>query len=219
MLNIEKTVRMLISHPIFASLQEEKVEAIASDQRCSYVTAASGQSVTESDNFVPALCLILSGTVLVYRKGGGLPVLLQKLGEGKLFGAASLFSGEGGYVTEIRAGSDCTVFSIPCQLIDELIRTEPSFAISYITFLSEKIRFLNKRLSELSAPTIEQKLAIFLLRNDGAVAPNRSQFASVLGIGRASLYRVLDELRDKGLIGIYGKDIVISDRNGLMKLI
>jgi CRP-like cAMP-binding protein len=96
---------------------------------------------------------------------------------------------------------------------------EPSFALDYVAFLSGKIRFLNERLSELSAPSALQKLSSYLLKDDGRIALSKVQLASALGIGRASLYRALDDLTEKGYISSDGKSVTVIDREGLMSLI
>lgn len=211
--------QLLKAHPIFASVSDEKLDSISRDPRCFTVTTRGGEDILDDEHFSPALGLIITGTVLVYRKGGGLPVLLQRLEEGKLFGVSTLFSKSKDYVTELKAGSDCRVFFIPAVIVRELLSTSAEFSSDYIAFLSGKIRFLSERISELSAPTIVQKVAVFLLRGEGRLAPNKVQLASALGIGRASLYRALDELSEQGLISLEGKNVVITDREGLIKLI
>ena len=71
----------------------------------------------------------------------------------------------------------------------------------------------------LRSPSALQKLASYLLKDEGRIALSRVQLASALGIGRASLYRALDELTDKGYISSDGKNVTVIDREGLMSLI
>ena len=217
--NETKIADMLSNHSIFSSLSKDKICTICDDPRCSIVSSVQGKNIINSSSQSSALGLILEGTVLVYRKGNGTPVLLQSLSEGKLFGASTLFSDSTDYLTELKAGSNCSVFFIPSEIVTELIMSEPSFAIDYVTFLSGKIRFLNERLNELSAPSTLQKLASFLLRGDERITVSKVQLASVLGIGRASLYRALDELVERAYISTDEKAVTIIDRNGLISLI
>lgn len=211
--------QLLTANPIFSSLSKETADRLSSDPRCFLVSAKCGHNVLSDESIPPALGLILSGTVLVYRKGGGLPILLQRLEEGKLFGSSTLFSDNCDYVTELKAECDCSIFFIPTVIVRELINASPQFSLDYISFLSGRIRFLNERISELSAPSTVQKLAAFLLKGNESIAPSKVQLASALGIGRASLYRALDELCEKGLIRLDGKTVEITDRDGLSKLI
>lgn len=210
---------MLKEHSIFSSIDDKIIKKISRDSRCILSFSKVGEDVIKGNEHSHALGLILEGTVLVYRKGGGNPILLQRLNKGKLFGASTLFSPSGDYLTELKAGSDCTVYFLPFELVRELIVESPSFALNYISFLSGRIRFLNERLSELSAPTATQKLASYLIKGNDRIAVSKVQLASALGIGRASLYRSLDELSEMGLIASDGKNINVIDREGLISLI
>ncbi len=213
--NGEITV-LLKKHPIFGSLDDKKLAKIISDKRCKTDSAVDGEEISANGL---GLFLITSGSVLVFRKGTGLPVLLQRLEKGKVFGAASLFGNENEDVTILRAEGDASVFFLPIELISELVREDSAFAMSYIAFLSGKIRFLNRRMSELSAPSVTQKLAAFLLREENGIAQTKVKLASALGVSRASLYRALDELTELGLISVEGKSVTVIDPEGLSAII
>ena len=216
MLDNGEITALLKKHPIFGSLEDKRLSEIASDVRCKTFTSFNGEEISSNGL---GLFMIISGSVLVFRKGNGLPVLLQRLEKGKVFGAASLFSEETEDVTILRAEGDASTFFLPIGLITELICENSDFALSYVTFLSEKIRFLNKRMSELSAPSVTQKLAAFLLRKENGIAQTKVKLASALGIGRASLYRALDELKETGLISVDGKNVTVIDPEGLSAII
>ena len=216
MLDNGEITALLKKHPIFGSLEDKRLSEIASDVRCKTFTSFNGEEISSNGL---GLFMIISGSVLVFRKGNGPPVLLQRLEKGKVFGAASLFSEETEDVTILRAEGDASTFFLPIGLITELICENSDFALSYVTFLSEKIRFLNKRMSELSAPSVTQKLAAFLLRKENGIAQTKVKLASALGIGRASLYRALDELEETGLISVDGKNVTVIDPEGLSAII
>ena len=207
---------LIKKHPVFSSLSNDRLSAIVHDERCAVFSNRGGDRISANGN---GLFLITSGNLLVYRKGSGLPVLLQRLERGRLFGAASLFCEENEEVTELRADGDTSAFFIPIELIKELIRDDSTFALSYISFLSGKIRFLNRRMSELSAPSVTQKLAAYLLREESGIAKTKVKLASALGVGRASLYRALDELAEMGLISLDGKGVTVIDKEGLSNII
>ncbi len=220
MLNTAEIVSLLKSHEIFSSLMPERLNALCLDERTSFCTVKAGESVIKGEDNT-SLYMIVAGSVSVYRKGSGLPVLLQSLDKGRIFGVSSLFCGEenDGFITELKAESDCDLLVLPFSAIRELFTEDREFALAYVSFLSKKIRFLNKRISELSAPSILQKLAVYLLSESGNIASSKVKLASALGIGRASLYRALDELSEKGLIEASGSGVSVTDREGLKKLV
>ena len=129
---------LLKKHPIFSPLSSEKLKEIVFDPRCKTVSALQGEKISSGGC---GLSLITSGSVLVFRRGGGQPVLIQRLEKGRVFGAASLFCEESEDVTELKAETDAAVFFIPIALITKLIEADSNFAVAYIAFLSGKIRF------------------------------------------------------------------------------
>lgn len=215
----DKLLSLLRQDPLFSTLTEAQLTALRDDPRCYKASYRSGDTVYTDNSFQRALGLVLIGTIDVHRLGSGAPVLLQQLEEGALFGAAALFSCEEPYVTTLTAKTDAEIFFLPSEVCEELVLTYPSFALSYIRFLSDRIRFLNRRLAAFAAPAALQKLVQYLLRSEGQPIPNRVRLASALGIGRASLYRVLDDLEARGLIAKDGKNIRITDPEGLRRLL
>ena len=123
------------------------------------------------------------------------------------------------YVTEITAEKDSVIFFVPSEVLGSLITENGEFALSYIGFLTDRIRFLNRRISELSAGGAERKLAKYLLERDSDKPVSMTELASFLGIGRASLYRIIDGFTGNGFIEKNGRTIAVLDRDALCRLI
>lgn len=204
---------------LFEKLNKRELQKIVVDNRSSFVKYSPGESIYNDKSFKKALGAVISGSVSVYRTGNGSRVLLNKIEPTGIFGAASLFGADGPYVTEITAITESEIFFIPAELCEEIICENSVFALAYITFLSDRIRFLNRRISELSASGTERKFAKYLLDCKENPSPNMKQLASFLGIGRASLYRLIDSFSESGLIEKNGKILTIKDHEGLKKLI
>ena len=95
--------------------------------------------------------------------------------------------------------------SITEEKLTEFFVSCPKTAVNYITFLSDRIRFLNDRLSVLSCPSAEDTVLAYLTSvsdfNGYAEIPvNMTLLSRMLGVGRASLYRSLDSLQKSGHI-------------------
>jgi CRP-like cAMP-binding protein len=212
-------IPILKDHPLFASLDIQTLQSLVTHPSCEALTYEAGDTIFSEDDYHKALGVVIKGSASVYRLGHGSPVLLNTLSRGDTFGSASLFNEEERYVTRISAKTRCQVFYLPAALCERLVKEDPRFAIAYIRFLSGRIRFLNKRIAELSAPAAAQKLAKYLSECEERISPNMVELANSLGIGRASLYRCLDDFIRRGLIHKQDHDILILDPEGIRGLI
>ncbi|MBE6622094.1 MAG: Crp/Fnr family transcriptional regulator [Ruminococcaceae bacterium] len=214
-----RVMPILTENPLFSAIAPDTLEQMIHHRDCMLVTYRNGDTVFSETDYHHALGIVTRGSALVYRLGHGTPVLLTTLTKGHMFGVAGIFSEEDRYVTRIVAKGMCQVFYFPANLCESLIQNDPAFAMAYVRFLSDRIRFLNKRLAELSAPAVEQKLAKYFSECAERISPNMAELATSLGIGRASLYRTLDSFIRRGLIRKQEHDILILDPQGLRDLI
>lgn len=155
-----------------------------------------------------ALGVVLEGKLRARNIIGGKKVPLSEFGVNDIFGIATLFSDEE-TTSEIIAREDSLVLMAEEEKITELISENAEFALSYAMLLTSKIRFLNKKISGYTSKTANDKLLLYLANNDGIIRDlNMTKLAKTLGIGRASLYRSIDELSEERKIEKRGKDII-----------
>ena len=206
---------ILSRNNLFSVLPDTVIKNLSDDNRCVTVEYGTGETVFCSTDFKHALGLIFKGEIMISRVGGGSSVILNTLSYGEVFGAASLFGSGDNFVSTITASEPTSIFFIPYAVVRELITVHSDFAVAYISYLSDKIRFLNHRIAELTASGTQRKLARYLIRHDGEQETSLIQLASELDMGRASLYRELDTLIERGLIKKCGRKIEILDMKGL----
>ena len=186
------------------------------DKRSQLRWYAKGSLIAER-----ALGLILAGSVLVQSPSGSHKLTLRTFGPGDVFGATALFTMGGSYATRLTALTECRILFFSQELLQVLMREDVVVAENYIRFLSDRIRFLNRKIACLAASSIEEMLALRLLETRGKTmpVPSFSRLAEELGIGRASLYRVLDKFVDDGLIARKPHGIEILNVDGLEKIV
>ena len=165
------------------------------------------------------LMLLLCGRARVAFRGEGGERLVKFLEAGHVFGAAGLFSDTVPQAVVI-AEEDCQALFVPERVLPEIWEQYPKTAERYIAFLTERVRFLNRRVSALSEPSVDMRLWQYLLQHceqDGTVRLDRSMsaLAKTLGIGRASLYRVLEQMQAEGRLQY--KDHVICIEREFIK--
>jgi CRP-like cAMP-binding protein len=175
--------------------------------------------IADRNNFVKALGYIKNGSVGMYKykNDTDTSLFLKRSRSGEVFGAASLF-GCGNenaltYDTLIKAHTKCEIVFICQPLIDALIRRDSNFSKNYIMFLSQRVRYLNEKLTALSVGSAEAKVARYLLGHGGGVIENINYklLSSSLDISRATLYRVMCEMSDEGMIEKNDKNVVVTD--------
>ena len=163
-----------------------------------------GEIIYSNTVFNNAIGFIIKGSAIAVSNNQN-KVFLKNFSENMCFGAAAIFGGNDSYVSTITAKSDCEILFLDQILLTEIFKKYPQTAINYISFLSDKVRFLNNKLSVISCSSAEDTVLTYLQNtcdNNGYtdIPKNMTLFAKMLGLSRASLYRVLESLENQGYI-------------------
>ena len=133
--------------------------------------------------------------------------------EGDVFGAAALFGAGEVYVSRIAAKTACRVLFLPEETLRAMMEASPVCAVNYVTFLSERIRFLNEKIAQYTGNSASARLYRLLCDRadaDGCIEnANLSALAGLSGMGRTSVYRALAELIENGSVTRENKNIYI----------
>ncbi len=206
---MEETKIALQSCPLFSGYDEEKLPLLLKQCRAKETTFSSGEEIpTKEENF-GILGILLSGALAVRGKKGA---LLNRLDPGALFGVSHLFGGAGAD-TKILCDKTSKVLLIR-QDMAEVLWDDRIIRNNLLSFLTGRICFLNEKIASLTAGDAEEKISHFLARQadeNGKITLklSYSDLAQSLGLGRASLYRAMDSLEEKGVIRREKKNIEI----------
>ena len=187
--------------------EKEKCYQMAQTEEKSY---CKGDPIYSRHNAQNALALVLDGHVRVWQGR----VVMNDLLTGDVFGVAALFGSEEEFPTTVMAETNCRILFIPQDTVVRWMASVPRVAENYVRFLSDRIRFLNMRLSTLTAGQADGKLWRYLLahRDENGVVTvtdGMTELAERLDMGRSSLYRSLDALTEVGRIRRVRKKIYI----------
>ena len=182
--------------------ENEKSEIVSTFS--SPVCFKKGETVYNNTKFKSAIGYIVKGAATAVSDNQN-HTHLKTFSKGMSFGAAALFGGNDCYISKITAKTDLEVLFITENELAVIFEKYPQTAINYITFLSEKVRFLNKKLNVVSCSGTENtvlKHLTSLADQNGDINnfKNMSLVAKSLGISRASLYRALSDLEQNGYI-------------------
>jgi len=210
----EATVKLLKETRLFSGVPDGVLEqAVLSGRIKSY---ERGEIIYDEERYSKALGIILKGSAQV-KKGR---VIMSRLEKGDVFGAITLYSESNYYVTQITSTGKSSVLFLSKGTVSEMMEKSSKIAENFIAYLSERIYFLNGRIEAFTAGSAGDKLREYLQKNAREVngiksfTPNSIlELAKKLDLGRASLYRAIDELCTSGEIEKQGKTFYIHNLN------
>ncbi len=161
------------------------------------------------------LGIIAEGHATIKRHNDmGNVITIRTISDGDIFGAASVFGSWKDGMSSIISDTACKVLYITEEKFCEILNIYPKIALNYIAYLSDRIRFLNRKLDAFTAKSTEERLYEFLLSQsdgDGKVVLNfgMAELARRLQVGRTSIYRDIESLESKKLINRDGHNFKI----------
>ena len=187
---------------LFKDIPEAEIEKIT-HLLPKTVTYKKGEIIYSAEDFPNAIGFLVKGKAFAVASNDGLH--MNSFNQGTCFGAAAIFGDNSTYVSTIFAESDSEILFVTEDLLKKIFEINPKISLNYISFLSDKIRFLNKKIGLVSSSSAEEKVLKFLSYSadgDGyALLPkSMTLLAKMLGLGRATLYRCLDSLEANNII-------------------
>lgn len=165
--------------------------------------------------------VVRSGTIELSRQVNGRQVTVQILRPGDVFGDVPAFLGEP-EVFDAKAIDDCAILSLDTESLFKLLQTRPLIARRWFVSLAERTAGLQDRLTDLLAGGIDAQLASILLREadeSSRIRVTQAALASMLGVQRSSVQRVLKRLELAQLITTRYRSIEVIDHAGLLLLL
>ena len=148
--------------------------------------------------------------------------VINILSPGVSFGILSVFSDDN-FPTEIYATVNSTVLFFSKAQINDFVNSYSQISANIITFLAERVNFLNRKIATFSAKSVESKLASFIVdecerQSSDTIIINAKKTSEEIGAGRASVYRALSSLQDSGLIIFTNKQIQVINKKELERI-
>jgi CRP-like cAMP-binding protein len=213
---------LILCQSLFENCDRRLTEplVISSGKLCSF---RSGEEM--KSDFTPSVGILLSGRGVIYSADKDRKTILKFISPGSMIGVAGIFAASPPNTRTVACGDGKSeMFFIPKESFEQLLESEPAFRQNLVSFLADRISFLNSKINCITAGSSERKLALFIIsspRNeDGTVDPGMSMtaLAHALDLSRASLYRAFDALERAGIIKRYGKLITVISEEKLNEI-
>ena len=144
---------MQLIHPLLQKsflgqgVETEALEALLKAPGVETVRYEKGEGIYDRTHTKRSLGLVLSGEVEVTKpQGQAGTVLMNVLGPGQCFGAASMFQEYGFYVTDIHARKRSNILFLPQEALMQLFGQSRRAMANYLSFLTGRIFYLNRRI-------------------------------------------------------------------------
>lgn len=209
--------------PLFREVSDDELQNIADDY-ASLTVSEKNNVIYSETQYEKALMILIKGRASVTKNSGSGKILMSILEKGDIFGMAALFYEDEPFLTEITALDKVTMLMISKENLKRIFVRWPVVSENYITILSEKIHFLNRKISTYTKGDTLRKVASFLLQYTDAETKTASlpysmtDMADALNTGRASVYRAFDALENDGIIKRSGRSVAILDFTALQNI-
>ena len=204
---------------MFDGVNREQTVHIFEETGCEVRSFADGEILLSPASGEKKVGLILEGSAVVKTPDPSKTALLRFLRAGDLCGIANLFTEEP-FVSVIYAEKSCCVFFMTEAAVRRLLETDHAFLYRYLSFLSGRVCYLNRKIGYLTAGSAERRLALYLASLKSTEIRLQDSIASLselLDVGRASLYRAFDRLIADGFIEKSGRRITVLNSVAMLK--
>lgn len=207
----------------FKNLKPQTVINIIGEINPEIQKFSRGQIIYSENNVAKKIGFVIDGECSVF-EGHNLKneLCLNTLKAGDSFGILSILCPGSEFPTVIKATQKASVLFISDEEFTYVIKRYPTVAMNVIKFLAQRISFLNKKISNFSGRTVEQRISSYLLQQNrisNCIDFCGTKIASSLNIGRASLYRTIYSFTEQGLIKVENKKIYILVPEGLERIL
>lgn len=216
------TLDFLCSLPLFKNADRQKLQASIDSNSFLCRSYSPGETIYSPEESNKRIIILKSGAGSVYSADESRTLLLRRLEVGQAVGVANLFSSES-FVSRVIADKKCETVEISAQSFGKLLENDSALLYNYVSFLSDKICFLNKKIVCLTAGSAERRLALFLDSHSNEVGSDSfslpvpmNSLAEMLNLGRASLYRAADKLEADGFIKRDGKNLTLVSKEQML---
>ena len=188
---------------LFAHCSDEALERLLS-QPCRRQQYAAGKLILRAGDPCRSLMILVEGRADARMMGEeGREVLVDHLKAPMLLAPAFLFADNNVVPVEVTALTDCVVWHINREAFFEFMQQEPTVLRAFLEILSERGRFLSRKMRTFAVNSLRNRVIEYLEANGSITSVAAA--AEQLGATRPSLSRVLSEMVSEGLITKDGK--------------
>ncbi len=225
---LDMRLQVLHQVPFFADLSHAEVEEI--NRSFTAHGYQADETVYFAGDTAHRLYVVATGKVKLLRHTlAGQDVLLEILAPGEFFGSLTVL-GDEHYAETAQAQTGCCVLGIAGDDFQSILQCFPAVALRVLTLTAERLKAAHETIRQLSAHSVEQRIAAVLLKlaekvgeegEEGLLIQmplSRQDLAALTGTTVETASRTLSQFRKEGLIRSGRQWIAVTDQEGLASL-
>jgi CRP-like cAMP-binding protein len=217
-------VQQIAKIPLFEGLSSDQQNDLASIAVEKPFTR--GKTIFTEGQPGSGFYVTLSGRIKIFKLSPeGKEQILHIFGPGEPFGEVPVFEGRQFPAHAVALEKSLCMY-FPRTAFIELIKNNPSLALSMLGMLSRRLRTFTVLVDNLSLKEVPGRLAAHLLylselkegTDNLELDVSKGQLAALLGTIPETLSRILGRMVKQGLIESHGPRVKLLDREGLKEL-
>jgi|SRR5918993_436307 CRP/FNR family transcriptional regulator len=166
----------------------------------------------------------------LYRTEGAREFTLEVLEAGTTFGEVA-FTAHRLRESFARAMEPSVVFAMDHAGVERLIREKPQVGLRMISLLSERLRYYETRMEDVTLKEVPVRLAsliLFLVESEGVQIPGEiriptsythEHLGTMIGANREAVTRAFGRLQDDGAVQVRQRLIYVEDVEALQRVV
>jgi len=216
----------ILSLPLFQGMERLKLINVLEKVNLFFEKYQKDDVIVQKGEECERLVFLLKGSVIcetvdksekfsIYERIKGFAVLYP----------AFLFGKDTRYPATITAADNASILSIEKRQVFDLLREEELFLLNFLNIVSNKAQASFDKIMSLSGTDLKKNVAFFILSftergsSDIRIKSSQQDLADFLGVARPSLLKVINELKEEGIIEYKRKEITILDMQKLSDIL
>lgn len=210
-------IGILEAIPLFSQLPSDEMKLLIADNQLYLKNYSKNGTVYNQKDSCKTLDFLLSGSLVAYSLlENGSAITMFEFSKGQILGANLLFGDTGVYPFTIYCMADAQILHVTKKAVSDFLH-DYHFTMQFIKMLSHNSQKLNRRITMATQKTLRENLLEYLRqqsilqRSNHIVLPiSKKQLADYFGVQRPSLFRMLKNLKDEGIIDVSNRRIQLN---------
>src|SRR5918998_552482 len=230
-MNVQEEVELLSGVDIFEGLSNEEIREILNDllRRNAEINLEAGEVFYTPREPDGKLFVLKRGRVRLYKMEGSREFTLEVVNAGTVFGEVA-FTPHPLRDAYAQAMEPSILLSMEREDVERLIQDKPLVGLRMISLLSERLRYYETRLEDVTLKGVPARLAsliLFLVESEGVQIPgeisiptrySHEHLGTMVGANREAVTRAFGRLQDEGAVQIRRRLIYVEDVEALQSV-